>query len=78
MMKRKFILIILMIGFITTTTSVMGANGDTSTPSKPVLFIYTLLFFLMNSLQEMFEVLIFAFIWKEFFHILRIRTEVKS
>lgn len=77
-MKRKFLLL-LILGLITKITPVFGENGDDAhTASKPVLVIYTLLFFLMNSLQELFEVLIFVLIWKEFFHILQIRSEAEN
>lgn len=76
-MQRKFIFLLL-IGLFVTIIPVVADNGDANTPSKPVVVIYALLFFLMNSLQELFEVLIFVLIWKEFFHILQIRSEVKN
>lgn len=76
-MKRNFFLL-LVLELLSSITPVFGADGDPHTASKPVTVIYALLFFIMNSLQELFEVLIFVLIWKEFFHILQIRSGVKN
>ena len=70
-MRTHLFLLVLLIAS-TQPTAVIADNGDGEFPSKPTLVLYSLLFFLMNTLQEIIDVVIFAFIWAEFFKILEL------
>ncbi|MCH8906734.1 MAG: putative metal-binding motif-containing protein [Candidatus Heimdallarchaeota archaeon] len=51
-----------------------GLPEEGKIPSKLTITVYGLLFFFMNTVQEILEVVIFTFVIKEFFTIVQLRN----
>ena len=71
---RNSIKLLFIIHLILRLSAIVPVSASNSEPSIPILILYSGLFFFMNTIQEIIEVLIFVLIWKEIYRIVKLRN----
>ncbi|MHA2029543.1 MAG: hypothetical protein ACW99A_15510 [Candidatus Kariarchaeaceae archaeon] len=57
---------------------VYASNHEPNVPSKPLMLVYAIFFFFMNTIQDALQVVVAIFIWKELYQIYKLLSGGKN
>jgi hypothetical protein len=78
MRKTQFMMILISILGFMYILPVAASNHEPNVPSKPLMLVYALLFFFMNTIQDALQVVVAIFIWKELYQIYQLLSGGKN